>query len=207
MNWSNRQLKAMTSGHVFIAISLDGFIARGNHEIDWLTELDTGNDDFGYGKFIETVDGIVMGRRTYEKVLTLGDWQYSKPVIVMSKSMSQEDVHPELADKVSMTNLDPCEIMDVLQAKGWNRVYVDGGQVVQAFLQAGLIQDMVLTVAPVLIGDGIRLFGSVDEDVNLELVDVRQFASGMVQAQYRIVKEHPSSTIGDDQARMTLPGL
>ncbi len=177
----------MTTGHVFIAVSLDGFIARKDHRIDWLMKQETGAEDHGYDEFIDRVDGIVMGRNSYEKVLTFGDWPYQKPVVVMSKSLSQSDISPELAEKVSITEFDPPELMKSLESKGWDRAYVDGGKVVQSFLRDGLIDDIVLTTIPILIGDGIRLFGETEADIDLELVSAKSFASGMVQSRYRVL--------------------
>ncbi len=122
----------MTTGHVFIATSLDGFIARRDHKIDWLMKYGNGDEDAGYDEFMAGVDGIVMGRKSYETVLTFGEWPYHKPVVVMSKSRSQSEVPSELTDKVSITDLDPLELMNALATKGWGKAYIDGGKVVQS---------------------------------------------------------------------------
>ena len=179
----------MTTGHVFIATSLDGFIARRDHQIDWLMKYGNGDDGAGYDEFVAGVDGIVMGRNSYETVLTFGEWPYHKPVLVMSKSLSQSEVPSELTDKVSITDLDPLGLMDALNENGWSRAYVDGGKVVQSFIKLGLIEDIILTTVPTLIGDGIPLFGAIDEDIDLELVSSKSFASGMVQSHYRLLRD------------------
>ena len=176
----------MTTGHVFIATSLDGFIARRDHQIDWLMKHRNGDDGAGYDEFVAGVDGIVMGRNSYETVLTFGQWPYHKPVVVMSKSLSPSDIPSELTDKVSITDLDPLGLMDALNENGWSRAYVDGGMVVQSFIKLGLIEDIIITVVPTLIGDGIPLFGEIDEDIDLELVNAKSFASRMAQSHYRI---------------------
>ena len=177
----------MTTGHIFIATSLDGFVARADHRIEWLESVDTGDDDLGYEEFVDNVDGLVMGRGTYEKVRTFGEWPYRKTVVVMSRSLAQEDVPQELDGRVEVSQLDPLEQMRKLHRDGWKRAYVDGGNLVQSFLRAGLIADLTLTTIPVLIGDGIRLFGELEEDIKLELTGSQSFGSGLVQSRYRVM--------------------
>ncbi len=176
----------MTSGHVFIAISLDGFIARQDGNIDWLTKQQTSGEDHGYDAFMASVDGLIMGRGTFEKVLTFGDWPYPKPVVVMSRTMSDANVPDELRDKVRVSALGPADIMQELTDKGWARAYVDGGKVIQSFIRAGLISDITLTHIPVLIGEGLPLFGKLNGDVDLEHLETRSFPSGLVSSKYRI---------------------
>ena len=176
----------MITGHVFIATSLDGFIAREDHRLDWLMKQHTEGEDHGYRVFIESVDGIVMGRGSYENVLTFGEWPYTKPVVVMSRTLSQAAVPADLDGRVEVTALDPPELMQRLEQGGWSRAYVDGGRVVRSFIRCGLIEEIALTTVPILIGGGIRLFGGLAQDIDLELVDSRSFRSGMVQTRYRI---------------------
>ncbi len=178
----------MTTGHVFIATSLDGFIARKDHALDWLPQEKIEGEDLGYETFISSIDGLIMGRGTFEKVLTFGDWPYQKPVIVLSKTLTQDAIPDELEGKVRLSQLTPREIMQSLNQEGWKRAYVDGGQIVQSFLKEGLIDDIVVTLIPILIGEGIRLFGKTDSDVNLKLVASQAFPlSGMVQNQYKVL--------------------
>ena len=158
-------------------------------------DRDTGEEEYGYHAFLESVDGLLMGRGTYETVLSFGDWPYEKPVVVMSRSLAEDDVPAELADRVSLTTLDPPAVMREVAEKGWSRAYVDGGRVVQAFLQHGLIEDLVLTVVPVLIGGGRRLFGELERDIELELLSARSFDSGLVQTHYRVAG--PTQPAGD----------
>ena len=179
----------MPTGHVFMALSLDGFVARPDHQIDWLTKQETGDEDLGYDAFIEPIDGLVMGRGSYENVLTFGDWPYTKPVVVMSKTLEESHIPAELKDKVRLTRLDPPELMESLQSQGWSRVYVDGGKIVQSFIRCGLIDDLVLTTIPILIGDGLRLFGDIEKDIDLQMVDSKFFTCGLVQTHYRIVRQ------------------
>ncbi len=177
----------MITGHVFIAISLDGFVARKRGDLDWLTKQPTDGEDHGYDAFMASVDGLVMGRVSFQAVLTFGQWPYEKPVVVMSHTLSQDDVPPEIRDRVTVTRLGPAEVMKMLDGQGWRRVYVDGGKVVQSFLRNGLIEEMTLTRIPVLIGEGLPLFGALDHDVDCEHLDTRTFPSGLVTSRYRIL--------------------
>lgn len=177
----------MTTGHVFIAVSLDGFIARKSGELDWLMKHATKDEDHGYEAFMTSVDGLVMGRGTFEKVRTFGEWSYTKPVVVMSRTLTEQSVPSKLTDKVRLTQLDPPDVMKMLKDQGWTRAYVDGGQVVQSFLRAGLIADLTLTHVPILIGDGLPLFGALDHDIDLEHLKTRTYRSGLVSSCYRVI--------------------
>jgi dihydrofolate reductase len=177
----------MITGHVFIATSLDGFIARKSGELDWLMKQQIGGEEHGYDAFVESVDGLVMGRGSFQNALTFGKWPYDKPVVVMSRTLNQDNVPKSISDRVRLTQLGPSDVMKMLEGDGWSRVYVDGGKVVQSFLRDGLISDIVLTHVPVLIGEGLSLFGSLEADIDLNHVDTRTFPSGLVTSRYRVV--------------------
>lgn len=176
----------MITGHVFIAASLDGFIARNDGDIEWLLSRDDPSEDHGYESFIRNIDGIIMGRGSYEKVRTFDSWFYNKPVLVLSKQLASSPVPEELEGLVRFSDLSPKAAMDMLAGEGWRRVYVDGGQVIQSFLREGLIADMVITHIPVLIGEGRPLFGPSDGDISLTHIETKAFASGLVQSHYRV---------------------
>jgi len=178
----------MITGHVFIATSLDGYIAREDGDIDWLLSRDNQNEDHGYNEFIKDIDIILMGRNSYEKVLTLGPWGYTKPVVVLSKTLAGKSVPKELEGRVRFMNQPPKEIMAFLSREGVKRVYIDGGQVIQSFLSDQLIDDIVITLVPVLIGTGRPLFGEVKDDISLSHVKTKSFPSGLVQSHYRVSK-------------------
>ncbi|VVE27972.1 deaminase [Pandoraea commovens] len=178
---------AMTTAHAFIATSLDGFIARPDGDIDWLLQRDDPTEDHGYAAFIADKDAIVMGRGTYEKVLTMGPWAYDLPVTVLSTQLANTPVPDALKGKVRFSDLSPVALMQALARENVGRVYVDGGKVVQSFLRDGLIADIVVTTVPVLIGAGKPLFGALSDDVDLQLIDSQRFASGLVQSAYRVV--------------------
>jgi dihydrofolate reductase len=177
----------MITGHVFIAASLDGYIARPDGDIGWLLQRDDPDEDHGYTAFIADKDVIVMGRNSYEKVLGFETWPYDRPVLVLSKRLAGAPVPDRLQGKLRFADMAPVEAMRELERQGVRRVYVDGGRVVQAFLRERLIDDMVITTAPVLIGSGRPLFGELPKDIGLELVASRSFPSGLVQSTYRLL--------------------
>ena len=176
----------MTTGHVFIATSLDGFVARPDHSLDWLMARDDGDEDQGYEAFIAEMDGLIMGRASYETVLGFGDWPYAKPVVVLSRSLTQADLPDALRGKITISSASPDQAMADRAEQGWRKAYVDGGQVVQSFLRAGLIAELTITTIPVLIGEGRPLFGPLDRDIELELCESRGFACGYVQTRYKV---------------------
>lgn len=174
---------------VFIATSLDGFIARKNGDIDWLTGREDGPEGdeaepYGYEAFINSIDAIVMGRNSYEKVLTFDKWYYTKKVFVLTNRPL--DIPAHLSGKVEGTSGQPKEVVEELADKGFHHLYVDGGKTIQQFLNAGFIQEMTITRIPVLIGEGIPLFGPVIHDIQLEHIDTKTFESGFVQSKYKV---------------------
>lgn len=177
----------MPTGHVMMAITLDGFVARKDHSLDWLMKQDTEGEEHGFATFLANIDVIVMGSGSYRTVLGFDAWPYEKPVVVMSSTLSQGDVPAELQGKVEMTGLDPQSLMDEMERRGWTRVYVDGGAIVQSFMRLGLVQDLKLAIVPILIGDGIRLFGDLPADVDLKLTETKGFASGLVEMRYCVI--------------------
>lgn len=182
----------MTTGHVFMAMSLDGFVAREDHRLDWLMKQKTEGEDHGYDAFMAGVDGLIMGRGSFRNALAFDEWPYHKPVIVMSRSLTENDIPVEMREKVSLTRLNPHGILTSLAERGWARAYVDGGLIVQSFIRAGLIDDMTITLIPILIGKGRRLFGELDSDIDLDLLSSNSFPSGLVQTRYRILQTEPS---------------
>lgn len=176
----------MITGHVFIATSLDGFIARENGEIDWLLKHDQAGEDHGYDEFIKDVDAIVMGRGTFESVQAMGEWFYTRPVVVLSSSLSPQQLPRKLAGKVRFSDKSPSEVMAMLEGEGCARVYVDGGKIIQSFLALNMIRDMVITRIPILLGTGRPLFCGIQRDVSLSHIATRSFPSGLVQSSYRV---------------------
>ena len=174
---------ALTAGHVFIAASLDGYIARRDGAVDF---LDPYTEDHGYDAFMAGIDGLIMGRATFELVMTFPGWPFTKPVVVLSRSLAPGVLPPTLAGKVRILDGTPREVMRDLYKDGWRNAYVDGGKVIQSFLRDGLIADLIVTRVPILLGDGIPLFGPLANDVALRHVETKTFASGLVQSKYEI---------------------
>ena len=176
----------MPTGHIMMAMSLDGFVARPDHRLDWLEKQPTTDEDHGFVAFQDSVDVIVMGSGSYRTVLGFGAWPYAKPVVVLSRTMKADDIPDDLRDKVEVSDVVPDELMTSFNARGFNRVYVDGGAIIRSFLKAGLVEDMRITLVPILIGEGIRIFGETEGDIDLELVSVNSFPSGLVDLDYRL---------------------
>jgi dihydrofolate reductase len=168
---------------VFVGTSLDGFLARPNGDFDFL--FPSGNEPHGYEEFMATVDALVIGRKTFEVVNRMAEWPYGhKPVIVLS-SRPLAHVPPGIA--IERMSGAPHEVTERLAARGLKHIYVDGGITVQRFLGSGLIDRLIITRVPVVIGAGIPLFGSTDRDIFLEHIATRTFATGLVQSEYAVV--------------------
>ena len=173
----------MLKASVFIGTSVDGFIARANGELDFLPP--GGGEPHGYAEFMETVDALVIGRKTFETVLAFAAWPYGeKPVFVLS---TQPLAPAPAGSAVEHMSGEPSEIAAQLEARGIGHVYVDGGITIQRFLRAGLIQRLIITRVPVLIGDGIPLFGTLPGDIRLRHIMTRHYPSGLVQTEYEVV--------------------
>jgi len=167
---------------VFVGTSLDGFIARANGDLDFLEA--GGGEPHGYDEFIATVDALVIGRKTFETVLTFGSWPYgNKPVVVLSTRPLAPTPPGAMVERMSGA---PADIVSQLAARGIGHIYVDGGITIQRFLEAGLIHRLIITRVPVLIGGGIPLFGAVPRDIPLKHVATRHYASGLVQSEYLV---------------------
>jgi len=169
---------------VFVGTSLDGFIARLNGDFDFL--LEGGGEPHGYDEFMASVDALVIGRNTFEKVLTLGAWPYGeKRVVVLSSH--PVDLSAAAGGIVEQMAGTPAEIVAQLADSGAHHLYVDGGITIQSFLRSGLIQRLIITRVPVLIGEGIPLFGTLPRDLRLRHVATRHYPSGLVQSEYDVV--------------------
>ncbi len=168
---------------IFIGTSVDGFIARPNDDLDFLPE--GGGEPHGYNEFIASVDAIVIGRKTFEKVLTFGAWPYGEKrvVVLSSRPVDFSAVRGGVVEQMAGV---PAEIVAQLAARGVHNLYIDGGVTIQRFLRAGLIQRLIITRVPVLIGDGVPLFGTLPHDVRLRHVATRHYPSGLVQSEYEV---------------------
>lgn len=174
---------------VFCGVSVDGFLARPNHALDF---LETGEQEpHGFEEFYGSVDVVVIGRKTFEVVLTFGKWPYGKkPVVVLSsRALDFSSIEGGVVEQMSG---EPAEIATQLKARGFKHAYIDGGITIQRFLAAGLIDRLVITRVPVLIGEGIPLFGRVPRDIGLRHVATRCYSGGLVQSEYEPDAKAPS---------------
>jgi dihydrofolate reductase len=167
---------------VFVGTSVDGFIARPNGALDFLPP--GGGEPHGYNEFIATVDAIVIGRKTFETVLAMDEWPYGEKrvVVLSSRPLDLSKVDGVVEQMSGM----PAEIVSRLSDSGANHLYVDGGITIQKFLRAGLVQRLVITRVPVLIGEGIPLFGALPHDIQLRHIATRHYPSELVQSEYEI---------------------
>lgn len=172
-----------------VSTPANGFIAREDGSLDWLTGS-ASSEDYGFGEFFDTVDAMVLGRATYETVLAFDEWPYGdRAVRILTRSPDSLTVPLELHGRVKPTTGPPAAVLDRLDRAGCSHAYIDGGKTIQSFLSAGLIDEMTLSRAPILIGSGIPLFGPVPTDIRLEHVETRTFGSGFVQSRYRVLRE------------------
>ncbi|TDQ30190.1 dihydrofolate reductase family protein [Tenacibaculum caenipelagi] len=170
---------------VFIATSLDGYIADKNGNLDWLHSIpNPNNDDMGYMEFNKEIDALVMGRTTFETVLGFDvEWPYDKPVFVLSNKLKEiPQSHKEKAFLIKGTLT---EVLNYIHKKGFSRLYIDGGTTIQNFLKEDLIDEMVLTTIPILLGGGSSLFGKLPNELNFELVGTKTYLNQITQNRYK----------------------
>ena len=169
---------------VFIGTSVDGFIARLDGSLDFLPV--GGGEPHGYTEFFNSIDALVIGRGTFETVMSFPEWPFGdKRVIVLSRQ--RLDLSKVRTDRVEQMQGSPREIVSKLEGRGFRHIYVDGGVTIQRFLRDGLIQRLIITRVPVLIGQGIPLFGTLPADIRLEHVQTQHYASGLVKTEYRVI--------------------
>ena len=166
---------------VFIGTSVDGFIARRNGDLDFLPT--GGGEPHGYVEFMASVDAMVIGRKTFETVLAFPEWPYGQKRVVVLSSRPL-DLSAVRGGFVEHMNGEPSQVVEKLAASGAHQLYIDGGITIQRFLRAGLVQRLIITRVPVLIGEGIPLFGALPQDLKLRHIATRHYPSGLVQSEY-----------------------
>jgi dihydrofolate reductase len=174
---------------VFIATSLDGYIAREGGQLDWLDAANASvpkGEDCGYSQFMETIDVLVMGRKTYEKILSFGMWPYGNTsVIVLSRN--KIEFSNDSNQNLSCSSQSPKQLCKRLAKEGAKRLYIDGGITIQRFLADGMINDITITVIPILLGSGKSLFGKLEKDIALKHISTETFDFGFVQLVYQVI--------------------
>jgi dihydrofolate reductase len=166
---------------VFIAVSVDGYIARQDGALDWLARVELPGEDYGYAQFMASVDTLVLGRGTYDTVLGFDDWPYDGKQVIVVTNRPAAAAHGErfFAGDVS-------ELAAELSNAGARRVYVDGGNLIRQFLAADLLSDLTLSIIPVVLGGGIPLFSGLPQERGLKLSSSQNFSSGLVQIRYDV---------------------
>jgi dihydrofolate reductase len=176
-----RQIQGVS---VFVGTSVDGFIARPNGSLDFLPP--GGGEPHGYSEFIASVDAVVIGRKTFETVLGYPDWPYgNKRVVVLSaRTLDLSRIRGGVVEQMAGS---PVDIVAKLTASGVGHIYVDGGITIQGFLRAGMVRRLIITRVPVLIGEGVPLFGALARDIQLRHVRTQHYAGGLVKTEYVVV--------------------
>ena len=170
---------------IFIATSIDGYISDRNDGLKWLNSIpNPDNFDMGYNDFMSGIDAIVMGRKTFETVCSFDiDWPYKKPVFILSNTLNK--IPENLQDKAFLIKGLLYEILNQIHRKGFFKLYIDGGKTIQSFLKEDLIDEMTITILPVLLGGGSELFSVLPEELKFELVSSQIYLNTLVQNHYR----------------------
>ncbi len=168
---------------VFIATSIDGYIAREDGGLDWLApQSGESEGDYGFGDFLGSIDAVVMGRKTFEAVAAFEVWPYEKPVFVLSTTLQNLPV--SFSDRASLISGTPEEVVQSLKSRGFFRLYIDGGKTVSSFLRSDLIDEMIISTMPVVLGSGLPLFSGGDQERWFEPVGAQVHGNALVTITY-----------------------
>lgn len=173
--------------YVYIAASIDGYIATVDGGVDWLDQYpNPENSDYGSLDFIRNIDAVVMGRHTFEKVLTFGDWPYDKKVFVLSRGLTT--VPDALKGRVELMSGSPEAVVESINQAGFRDLYIDGGIVIQDFLKHDLIDELIVTRIPVLLGNGIPLFGTLNAPLRFEHKETTVYNNAFVTSRFARIR-------------------
>jgi dihydrofolate reductase len=172
---------------VFIGTSLDGFIAGKDGDIDWLVTFASPEVNAAYEEFIKDIDAVVIGRGTFETVLSFPSWPYEQKVFVLSTTL--KELPASVKGKATLVSMKPGALLAFLSREGCANVYVDGGKVIQDFLRADCIDELIISRVPILLGSGIPLFGHLEGDLTFEHSETRVYANGLVRSRYERHRE------------------
>ena len=172
---------------VYIAASIDGYIAKKDGGLDWLNEVPNPDEsDFGFKDFMESIDAIIMGRNTFEIVLSFGEWPYIKPVFVLSNTL--QAIPENLKDKAEILTGSPASIIKEMNSRKYFNLYIDGGKTIQEFLKHDLIDELIITRIPILLGEGIPLFDLLTKEQKYEHIKTDIFNNSLVKSHYKRLK-------------------
>ena len=167
---------------LYIACSLDGYIAKPNDDLGFLSIVEQKGEDYGYAEFIKTVDTVILGRRTYDWIMQhVPEFVHAdKETFVITRTARPDK------DNVKFYSGDLAKLIANLKSQPGKNIFIDGGaQIVHEILKLNLIDEFVISVIPVLVGNGIRLFNDGREELILKLESVMQFEKGLVQMHYK----------------------
>ncbi len=179
----------MVKVSVFVGTSLDGYISRRDGRIDWLEKANrkvTTGEDFGLNSLLNSIDLLIMGSKTFEQVQTFEDWLYKDTKIIVMSSRDLE-IPSKLMETVTVTKESPSQLIERLSTESINHVYVDGGMLIHSFLVSGLVNEITVTIVPIIIGSGKSFSGILPMDISLQHLKSTTFESGFVQIQYRVI--------------------
>lgn len=170
---------------IYIAKSLDGYIAKKDNNLDWLNEFpNPERNDYGFDEFTKRIDAVIIGKNTFEVVLSFGQWMYNKAVFIISSQL--KSVPKNLINKAEILNEKPQSVVNLLNSRGYKNLWIDGGKVIQAFLKARLIHEIIITTVPIILGEGIPLFTKGICEQKYDHHNTEIFSSGLVKSCYKI---------------------
>jgi dihydrofolate reductase len=177
----------LLANYIYIAASIDGYIADLNCGVEWLDDIPNPDDlDFGFAEYMNKIDAVLMGKNSYEKLLTFEEWVYEKPVYVLSNSWTILPKHKN--GKAELINGVIISVIDQLKTKGMHNLYIDGGKLIQSFLKEDLIDELIITTVPIILGSGIPLFGEVDSHLKFKHLHTEVFNNFLVKSHY--IRDH-----------------
>lgn len=167
---------------VYIAHSIDGYIARNDHSLDWMDRVGGFDDDYGFKELLASIDALIIGRKTYDIASTVPDPYPGKRVVVLSKSLTT------IKDGMELYSGDLVALTERLHREGVKHIWVDGGTTISQFLSLQLIDQMILSIIPIVLGSGIPLFHRIDKEIPVRLMSYQSYRSGLVQLRYEVIK-------------------
>lgn len=168
---------------VFIAASLDGYIATRDHDLSWLDVVKSEGEDYGYGPFIASTDAVVLGRKTYDTIRGFGEWPFEGKKVVVFTHRTIDPMRNETQASGELK-----EVVARLRSEGVRRIYLDGGNLIRQGLLEGIVDTITLSVIPVLLGDGVSLFEKIGRQITLEHLSTRTYPTGLVQLRYKVTR-------------------
>lgn len=171
---------------VYIACSMDGYIAGPNDDLGFLHKVEKPGEDYGYGQFIESIDTVIMGRKTYEKVMSMvSEFPHASRECYVMTSTPRMD-----SGKTTFYTGDLRQLVVMLTQQNGRDIFIDGGaEIINSLMKDNLVDEFIISTVPVILGDGTPLFKGGRPEADLEFVSVRHFDTGLVQLHYSVIKK------------------